>query len=61
MPKYQILIAASGKYGAVLLPYVLVDDKSGRNAAARAKAMARACYPEYEKFDVAKMEMISDE
>ena len=58
MPKYQILIAASGKHGSALLPYVLVDDKSGRNAAARAKAMAKACYPEYEKFDVAKMTLV---
>lgn len=40
---------------------VLVDDKSGKSAAARAKVMAKACYPEYEKFDVAKMEVISDE
>ena len=61
MPKYQILIAASGKHGSALLPYVLVDDKSGKSAAARAKVMAEACYPEYEKFDVAKMEVISDE
>lgn len=30
-------------------------------AAARAKVMAKACYSEYEKFDVAKMEVISDE
>lgn len=59
--KYQILIAASGKHGSALLPYVLVDDKSGKSAAARAKVMAKACYPEYEKFDVAKMEVISDE
>ena len=58
MPKYQILIAASGKHGSALLPYVLVD---GKSAAARAKVMAKACYPEYEKFDVAKMEVISDE
>lgn len=35
MPKYQILIAASGKHGSALLPYVLVDDKSGKSAAAR--------------------------
>lgn len=61
MPKYQILVAASGEYGSALLPYVLVDDKSGENAAARAKAMAKACYPEYEKFDVAKMEVIPNE
>jgi hypothetical protein len=61
MPKYQILIAASGKHGSALLPYVLVDDKSGKSAAARAKVMAKACYPEYGKFDVAKMEVISDE
>lgn len=57
MPKYQILIAAFGKHGSALLPYVLVDDKSGKRAAARAKVMAKACYPEYEKFDVAKMEV----
>ena len=61
MPKYQILIAASGKHGSALLPYVLVDDKSGKSAAARAKAMAKACYTEYEKFDVVKMEVILDE
>lgn len=30
-------------------------------AAVRAKAMARACYPEYEKFNVVKMKVISDE
>ena len=40
MPKYQILIAASDKHGSALLPYVLVDDKSGKSAAARAKVMA---------------------
>lgn len=64
MARYEMLIAASGKHGSALLPYVLVDDKSGKSgksAAARAKAMAKACYPEYEKFDVAKMEVISDE
>lgn len=61
MARYEMLIAASGKHGSALLPYVLVDDKSGKSAAARAKAMAKACYPEYEKFDAAKMEVISDE
>lgn len=61
MAKYEMLIAASGKHGSALLPYVLVDDRSGKSVAARAKAMAKACYPEYEKFDVAKMEVISDE
>lgn len=55
MARYEMLIAASGKHGSALLPYVLVDDKSGKSAAARAKAMAKACYPEYEKFDVAKI------
>lgn len=29
-----MLIAASGKHGSALLPYVLVDDKSGKSAAA---------------------------
>lgn len=61
MPKYQILIAASGKHGSALLPYVLVDDKSGKSAAARAKVMAKDCHPEYEEFDVVKMKVISDE
>lgn len=61
MPKYQILIAASGKHGSALLPYVLIDDKSGKSAAARAKVMAKDCYPEYEEFDVVKMKVISDE
>ena len=61
MARYEMLIAASGKHGSALLPYVLVDDKSGKSAAARAKAMAKACYTEYEKFDVAKMEVILDE
>lgn len=49
------------EHGSALLPYVLVDDKSSKSAAARAKVMAKACYSEYEKFDVAKMEVISDE
>ena len=58
MPKYQILIAASGTHGSAPLPYVLVDAKSGKSAAARAKVMGKGCYREYEKFDVAKMEVI---
>ena len=61
MAKYEMLIAASGKHGSELLPDVLVDDKSSKSAAARAKAMAKACYPEYEKFNVVKMKVISDE
>ena len=27
MPKYQMLIAASGKHGSALLPYALVVDE----------------------------------
>ena len=46
MPKYQILIAASGKHGSALLPCVVVDEKGIKRAAVRAKAMARASYPE---------------
>lgn len=61
MPKYQILIAASGKHGSALLPYVLVDDKSGKSAAARAKAMARVAYPEYDTFDAREPEVVPDE
>ena len=61
MAKYEVLIAASGKRGSALLPCVVVDEKGIMSAAVRAKAMAKACYPEYEKFDVAKMKVISDE
>jgi len=43
-----------------LLPCVVVDEKGIRRAAVRAKAMARACYPEYEKFNVVKMKVISN-
>lgn len=40
----------------------LLSMKKGiKRAAVRAKAMARACYPEYEKFNVVKMKVISDE
>lgn len=46
---------------AALLPCVVVDEKGIKRAAVRAKAMARACYPEYEKFNVVKMKVISDE
>ena len=52
MAKYEMLIAASGKRGSALLPCVVVDEKGIKRAAVRAKAMARACYPEYEKFNV---------
>ena len=58
MAKYEMLIAASGKRGSALLP--CVDEKGIRRAAVRAKAMARACYPEYEKFNVVKMKVISN-
>ena len=51
MAKYEMLIAASGKRGSALLPCVVVDEKGVKRAAVRAKAMARACYPEYEKFN----------
>lgn len=62
MAKYEMLIAASGKRGSALLPCVVVDEKGIKRAAVRAKAMARACcYPEYEKFNVVKMKVISDE
>lgn len=57
----EMLIAASGKRGSALLPCVVVDEKGIKRAAVRAKAMARACYPEYEKFNVVKMKVISDE
>lgn len=60
MAKYEMLIAASGKRGSALLPCVVVDEKGIRRAAVRAKAMARACYPEYEKFNVVKMKVISN-
>ena len=56
MAKYEMLIAASGKRGSALLPCVVVDEKGIKRA-----AMARACYPEYEKFNVVKMKVISDE
>lgn len=56
-----MLITASGKRGSALLPCVVVDEKGIKRAAVRAKAMARACYPEYEKFNVVKMKVISDE
>lgn len=59
--KYEMLITASGKRGSALLPCVVVDEKGIKRAAVRAKAMARACYPEYEKFNVVKMKVISDE
>ena len=49
------------KRGSALLPCVVVDEKGIKRAAVRAKAMARACYPEYEKFNVVKMKVISDE
>lgn len=55
MAKYEMLIAASGKRGSALLPCVVVDEKGIKRAAVRAKAMARACYPEYEKFNVVKI------
>ena len=61
MAKYEMLITASGKRGSALLPCVVVDEKGIKRAAVRAKAMARACYPEYEKFNVVKMKAISDE
>ncbi len=61
MAKYEMLIAASGKRGSALLPCVVVDEKGIKRAAVRAKAMARACYSEYEKFNVVKMKVISDE
>ena len=61
MAKYEMLIAASGKRGSALLPCVVVDEKGIKRAAVRAKAMARASYPEYEKFNVVKMKVISDE
>lgn len=61
MAKYEMLIAASGKRGSALLPCVVVDEKGIKRAAVRAKAMARACYPEYEKFNVVKMKAVSDE
>lgn len=48
MAKYEMLITASGKRGSALLPCVVVDEKGIKRAAVRAKAMARACYPEYE-------------
>lgn len=57
MAKYEMLIAASGKRGSALLPCVIVDEKGIKRAAVRAKAMARACYPEYEKFNVVKMKV----
>lgn len=61
MAKYEMLITASGKRGSALLPCVVVDEKGIKRADVRAKAMARACYPEYEKFNVVKMKVISDE
>lgn len=61
MAKYEVLISASGKRGSALLPYVVIDEKGIAGAAVRAKAMAKACYPEYEKFDVAKMKVIPNE
>ncbi len=61
MPKYQILIAASGKHGSALLPYVLIDSKSAKSAARRAISMARAVYPEYDTFETEKSEVVSDE
>ena len=59
--KYEMLIAASGKRGSALLPCVVVDEKGIKRAAVRAKAMARACYPEYEKFNVVKMKVVPNE
>ena len=61
MPKYQVLVAASGKHGSALLPYVLVDCKNAQNAARRAVSMARIAYPEYDKFEARKPEVISGE
>lgn len=61
MAKYEMLIAASGKRGSALLPCVVVDEKGIKRAAVRAKAMARACYPEYEKFNVVKMKVVPNE
>lgn len=61
MAKYEMLIAASGKRGSALLPCVIVDEKGIKRAAVRAKAMARACYPEYEKFNVVKMKVTPNE
>ena len=58
MAKYEALIAASGKRGSALLPCVVIDEKG---IAVRAKAMAKACYPEYENFDVVKMKVIPNE
>lgn len=61
MPKYQVLVAASGKHVAALLPYVLVDCEDAQNAARRAVSMARVAYPEYDTFEARKPEVISDE
>lgn len=61
MAKYEMLIAASGKRGSALLPCVVVDEKGIKRAAVRAEAMARACYPEYEKFNVVKMKVTPNE
>ena len=61
MAKYEVLIAASGKRGSALLPCVVVDEKGIMSAAVRAKAMAKACYPEYQKFDVVRMKVVPNE
>lgn len=61
MAKHEVLIAASGKRGSALLPCVVIDEKGIAGAAVRAKAMAKACYPEYENFDVVKMKVIPNE
>lgn len=61
MPKYLVLVAASGKCGSALLPYVLIDSKSAKSAARRAISMARAVYPEYDTFEAEKSEVVSDE
>ena len=41
--------------------YVLVDCKNAQNAARRAVSMARIAYPEYDKFEARKPEVISGE
>ena len=61
MAKYEALIAASGNRGSSLLTCVVIDEKGIAGAAVRAKAMAKACYPEYENFDVVKMKVIPNE
>lgn len=46
---------------AALLPCVVIDEKGIAGAAVRAKAMAKACYPEYENFDVVKIKVVPNE